>query len=58
MGRNGDTPLYPGRKGTFLIYRATLTTQADLFGMSLRQESSGKEEETRTLKPFVETLRV
>ncbi len=26
--------------------------------VSLRQESSGKEEETRTLKPFVETLRV
>jgi hypothetical protein len=26
--------------------------------VSLRQESFGKEEETRTLKPFVETLRV
>ena len=26
--------------------------------VSLRQESSGKEEETRTLKPFDETLRV
>jgi len=26
--------------------------------VSLRQESFGKEEETRTLKPFAETLRV
>ena len=26
--------------------------------VSLRQESSGKEDETRTLKPFAETLRV
>ena len=26
--------------------------------MALRQESSGKEDETRNLKPFVETLRV
>ena len=26
--------------------------------VSLRQESFGKEDETRTLKPFVETLRV
>jgi len=31
---------------------------AELSMVSLRQESFGKEEETRTLKPFVETLRV
>jgi len=30
----------------------------ELGTMSLRQESSGKEEETRTRKPFDETLRV
>src|SRR5271157_5842048 len=30
----------------------------ELSMVSLRQESFGKEEETRTLKPFVETLRV
>src|SRR5271157_4957375 len=29
-----------------------------VIGMSLRQVSSGKEEETRTPKPFIETLRV
>ena len=35
------------------------TTPREELGMvSLRQESFGKEEETRTLKPFVETLRV
>ena len=31
---------------------------SELGMVSLRQESFGKEEETRTLKPFVETLRV
>ncbi|MGA7498077.1 MAG: hypothetical protein WBX00_15225, partial [Isosphaeraceae bacterium] len=36
----------------------TIPTLSELSMVSLRQESFGKEEETRTLKPFVETLRV
>ena len=34
------------------------TPRQELGMVSLRQESFGKEEETRALKPFVETLRV
>ena len=34
------------------------TPRQELGMVSLRQVSFGKEEETRTLKPFVETLRV
>jgi hypothetical protein len=36
----------------------TISNSEKLSMVSLRQESFGKEEETRTLKPFVETLRV
>src|SRR5271157_4170689 len=36
----------------------TIPNSSELGMVSLRQESFGKEEETRTLKPFVETLRV
>src|SRR5271157_4841380 len=36
----------------------TIRNSEKLSMVSLRQESFGKEEETRALKPFVETLRV
>src|SRR5208337_3482685 len=36
----------------------TMLNSSELGMVSLRQESFGKEEETRTLKPFAETLRV
>jgi len=47
-------------RGSYLAHSSgdTILNSSELGMVSLRQVSFGKEEETRTLKPFVETLRV
>src|SRR5271167_1152270 len=50
----------PGRRSTTVAsgFEDTIPNSEELSMVSLRQVSFGREEETRTLKPFAETLRV